>query len=368
MFPGRRCRVKPRRWTPSVPRGTSGPPPGGARIHRGHVRGPNTTLRAILSRPAGWIESYPTRLPHAARARARRQIGSTHTPDPGCWCAASTRVVHVSPCGDPGPSIGRVARRARPIPLRSIHHLMIRGAASGVPRGTGEGAGGAQGACVPRGTREPPGDPGMLPWQSSGPTLPAPANDQQDRHREGGSRGRRTIALPTRPRCRAAESDDQPLGQPVLDRLPSSSPARAPVQPAPHAPRRRPPPGRTTRRLPRLSSRLSGAVGQWHPAAFTASSAGRARPPRGRRGAEEGGLSRQSGRCPSSRANSSASSLDDVSSMPGGKRAGCSTWNSPSGGGVGRLEQRQRAGRQSEQRSLGGHAVADAGTDRGTDG
>ncbi len=112
------------------------------------------------------------------------------------------------------------------------------GAASGVPRGTGEGAGGAQGACVPRGTRERPGDPGVLPWQSSGPTLPAPANDQQDRHREGGSRGRRTIALPTRPRCRAAESDDQPLGQPVLDRHPSSSPARAPVQPAP-PPRRR---------------------------------------------------------------------------------------------------------------------------------
>ena len=44
--------------------------------------------------------------------------------------------------------------------------------------------------------------------------------------------------LPIRPRRGAAERDDQALGQPVLDRLPSGSRPRAPGQPAP-PPRRR---------------------------------------------------------------------------------------------------------------------------------
>jgi hypothetical protein len=53
MFPGGRCRVKPRRRTPSVPRGTSRPPAGYDRIHRSRVRGANATVRAIPRRRHG---------------------------------------------------------------------------------------------------------------------------------------------------------------------------------------------------------------------------------------------------------------------------------------------------------------------------
>ena len=200
----------------------------------------------------------------------------------------------------------------------------------------------AQGACVPRGTHERPGDQGVLAWQASGGRpCPHPPNDQQDRApgrlqlrapdcrsadpaQMRGCGARRPSPRAARPRS-ASEQLSGPGHQgsrrPHRAGAPASSsrahdPAFAPPQQPPAA-------VRSVRGIPLLSR---------------PSSACRARPPRGRRGASEGGLSRQSGRCPSSRANSSASSLDDVSSMPGGKRAGCSTWNSPSGGGVGRLE------------------------------
>jgi hypothetical protein len=317
MFPGRRCRVKPRRWMPSVPRGTSGPPPGGAKIDRGHVRGPNTTLRAIFSRPPRWVDRRPTpvaALRHLPAARSAR-----HAPDLGCGCAASTRVAHESPCGAPGdPATGSSARRCVRSAL-SVHHLMIGGAASGVPRGTGGRASAAH--------REPEfyvehangrATPGVLPGNREARPCPHPPTTSRT------DTGKAAVAGAGLSLCRRGPDVGLQSATTSPSGSPSSIGSRAALRPG-HQCSRRPhragAPVSSSQAdvpaLPRLGRRLSGAIGQSDPAAFAARGA---RPPGGRQGAQESGLARRGGRCPSSRANTAASGYDDVSSMPGGKR------------------------------------------------
>jgi hypothetical protein len=366
MFPGRRCRVKPRRWTPSVPRGTSGPPPGGARIYRGHVRGPNTTLRAIFSRPARWIDRRPTPVAALRHVPARGQIGSTR-PTP----AVGALPTHGSPtsrlAGPERPGHWPRGPASASDPVAAGLSPDDRRATSGCSTWNRGRVPPAHGSLCSTWNTRTAGQPRRARLASERrPTLPAPASDHQDQHRKGGSRGRRTIALPTRPRCRAAGRDDQSLDQPVLYRLPSSPLSRAPVQLAPPPCRRAgvllpggrpglaPPQQPPERRGRSVASRCFPGSGC------------RARPPGGRQGAQEEGLARRRGRCPSIRANSSASSLDDVPSTLAGRRADRSTWNSPSAGeslGVSTPTRRPRLRTAVAWRAR----RRDAGTDRGTD-
>jgi hypothetical protein len=95
MFPGGRCRVKPRRWTPSVPRGTSRPPAGYDKIQRSRVRGANATVRAI------------PRAQHGDRPSSSRITPSGQVP-------ATRRTRHARP---QGPGAGEDAAKAAPGPL-----------------------------------------------------------------------------------------------------------------------------------------------------------------------------------------------------------------------------------------------------------
>ena len=250
MFPGRRCRVKPRRWTPSVPRGTSGPPPGSARIHRGRVRGPNTTLRAIFSRPARWIDRDPTpvavlaHVPAAGSARhARPQllVRCEHTGRP--------RVALRGPGGPAtGPSARRCVRSAAVGPSPDD-----RRAASRVPRGTGGGRRRRTGSLCSTWNTRTAGRPRRAPLASERPTLPARANDRQDRHREGGSCGRRTVALRIRPRRRAGRRARRPApraARPRSSREQLSVPGTRAAGALTASARRRPRRGRMPRHCP----------------------------------------------------------------------------------------------------------------------
>jgi hypothetical protein len=192
MFPGGRCRVKPRRWTPSVPRGTSRPPAGYDRIHRSRVRGANATVRAIPvaqhgDRPSSSRIASAGQVPATRDGLDRRGLkgrGPARTQPGGAPAPLSRRAVSCggSPAGRPRDLISG-ERTGAPRSAAAARHRDARTMSAAFHVEHGSGVRAPHRTPVFHVEHPDDGQPGALPSRGvHGQTSPHPPHDPRGRY------------------------------------------------------------------------------------------------------------------------------------------------------------------------------------------